>query len=271
MKKELLLPAAAWLGGIAGFGLRRWELAVAYNPQTKLMDTCPATWMLTALCAVLLVLFAAGCLTMGKRPAKEWFYAPNTGYITLTVSAGLVLMMAGAAGLWEQSQTYQTDVIRMVVSGLCIAGGVTALMAGRAVYRGQWSAQVPVLLMGPSFAALAWLVAVYQSHARQPELQLYVWQILSAVAVVLALYGVVSISLGRGSAARTAVYALMGIALTPAALADGSSLLFNLIWLFGAVYLTAQSYMLLHNASGRPWPEQMPPENHSEEMSGPEE
>ena len=29
MKKEILLPAAAWLGGIGGYALRRWELAEA--------------------------------------------------------------------------------------------------------------------------------------------------------------------------------------------------------------------------------------------------
>ncbi|MBO5340317.1 MAG: hypothetical protein J6A62_04915 [Oscillospiraceae bacterium] len=271
MKKEILLPAAAWLGGVVGFGLRRWELAVAYNPQTKLMDTCPATWALTALFAVLLVLFAAGCIGMGRRDAKEWFYAPDTACITLSVCAGLVLIMAGAAGFWEQSLAYRADVIGLAVSGLCIAGGVTALMAGKAIYRGQWSQQVPILLMGPAFALLAWLVAVYQSNARQPELQLYVWQVLSAVALVLALYGVVSVSLGRGSAGRTVVYALMGIALTPAAMADGSSLSFNLVWISGAVYLTAHSYMLLRNASGIPWPERMPSQTQKEQTDEPEE
>lgn len=271
MKKEILLPTIAWVGGIAGFALRRWELAVAYNPQTKLMETCSATWVLTGLFGVLLLLFITGCIGMGKRDAKEWFYAPDTACITLSVCAGLVLIMAGAAGFWEQSLAYRADVIGLVTGGLCIAGGVTALMAGKAIYRGLWSQQVPVLLMGPSFAVLAWLVAVYQSHARQPELQLYVWQVLSAVALVLALYGVVSISLGRGSAGRTVVYALMGIALTPAALADGSSLFFNLVWIFGAVYLSAHSYMLLHNAFGQPWPERMCPQASQEQPENPEE
>lgn len=271
MKKEILLPAVAWVGGIAGFGLRRWELAVAYDPQTKLMETCPATWALTGLFAVLLVLFAVGCIGMGRREAKEWFYAPDTACITLSVCGGMVLIIAGAAGFWEQSRVYSMDVIHIVTSGLCIAGGVTALMAGKAIYRGQWSEQVPVLLMGPNFALLAWLVAVYQSNARQPELQLYVWQVLSAVALVLGLYGVVSMSLGRGSAWRTVVCALMGIALTPAALADGSGLFFNLVWISGAVYLTAHSYMLLHNAFGQPRPERMCPQDEQEQPDEAEE
>ena len=36
MKKEILLPALAAAGGAAGFALRRWELATAFEPDTGL-------------------------------------------------------------------------------------------------------------------------------------------------------------------------------------------------------------------------------------------
>ena len=94
MKKESLLPAVAWLGGIAGFALRRWELSVAYDPELKLMRGCPATWLLWGLAAALLALFALSCRSMGKeqRSPEQWFYAPATSYIMPVVCAGFVLM-----------------------------------------------------------------------------------------------------------------------------------------------------------------------------------
>lgn len=260
MKKEILLPAAAWLGGIAGFFLRRWELATAYDPQLHLMRSSPAAWLLYALCGVLVVLFALACRGMGRqtRTPKQWLYAPSGGYIMLVVCAGFVLMASGLAGLWEQSGLYAKDRMRLLTHALCLLGGVTVLMVGRSVYRGLWTRNTPLLFMGPSFCTLIWLVVSYQANARQPETGLFVWQMLSGVAVVLALYGAVTLAMGRGGAGRTCVFSLAGIGLSLTTLADGHPLGFILMYLFALLYLTAQSWMLLRAASDRPWPERMP-------------
>ena len=95
MKKEHLLPIVAGIGGIAGLALRRLELALAYDPELKLMSACPATWMLWGLAVVLLLLFAAGCRGMNKKEfaPQQWLYAPgDTEYIVLTVCAAFVLI-----------------------------------------------------------------------------------------------------------------------------------------------------------------------------------
>ena len=252
MKKEILLPAAAWLGGIGGFVLRRWELAEAYDPQLRLMEAVPATWMLWVLSGVLLVLFALCCRKMRKDLCPEqWFYAPVTGYIMLMVVSGFVLMASGFAGLWQQRLLFVKDKMLLLTGALCLLGGACVLVAGRSVYRGLWNKNVPLLFMGPSFATLVWLIAAYQRCARQPETSLYVWQMLSCVAVVLAVYGMVTLSVGKGGAGRTCLFSLMGISLTLTTLADGYDLAFVLMYLFGLLYLTAQSWILLCVASGR--------------------
>lgn len=258
MKKEYLLPAVAWLGGIAGFVLRRWELHVAYDPELKLMRGCPATWLLWGLAAVLLILFAVGCRGMGKKEytPQQWLSAPgDTKYIVLVVCAGFVLMAAGLVGLWQQSRLYQKELMVLLTCVLCLVGGVCVLLAGQSAYRGQWSKSTPILHMGPSAATLVWLVAGYQDHARQPETGLFVWQMLSGVAVVLALYGYVTLAVGKGGAGWTCVFGLVGISLSLTTLADGHSLDFMLVYLFAVIYLTAQSRMLLRMAYG---PERMP-------------
>lgn len=252
MKKEILLPAAAWLGGIGGFALRRWELAEAYDPQLRLMQTVPATWLLWVLSGVLLALFAFGCRGMRKDlTAKQWFYAPVTGYVMLMVISGFVLMASGFAGLWQQRVLLEKDTMFLLTGILCLLGGMCVLMAGRSVYRGQWDKNAPLLFMGPSFATLVWLIAAYQRCARQPETSLYIWQMLSGVAVVLAVYGMVTLAVGKGGAGRACLFSLMAISLTLTTLADGFDLPFVLMYLFGLIYLTAQSWMLLCVASGR--------------------
>ncbi len=252
MKKEILLPAVAWLGGIGGFALRRWELATAYDPQLRLMQTVPATWLLWALSGALVVLFALCCRGMRKDLCpKQWFYAPVTGYVMLMVISGFVLIASGFAGLWQQRVLFEKDTMRLLTGVLCLLGGACVLMAGRSVYRGLWDKNIPLLFMGPSFATLVWLIAAYQRNARQPETSLYVWQMLSGVVVVLAVYGMVTLAVGKGGAGRACLFSLMGISLTLTTLADGYDLPFVLMYLFALLYLTAQSWMLLCVASGR--------------------
>ena len=52
MRKELVLPVTAAVSGAAGFFLRRWELASAFEADTGLpIPGMPATWALIALSA----------------------------------------------------------------------------------------------------------------------------------------------------------------------------------------------------------------------------
>lgn len=264
MKKHILLPALAWVGGIAGFALRRWELNSAYDPVTRLMGVTLPGLLLPVLMAALAVTFVLDCRGMGRRGPADWFYAPSAGYAMAALAGGMVLLIAGGVSLWQVYTGGERKIMLLLASVLLVLGGAAAAAAARGIYRGLWSDGLPVLLMGPSFATLLWLVCIYQQHARQPEVQLYMWQLLSAVAMVLALYGYASLALDKGSAGRTCVYSLLAIALTPAALADSVGLSNTLMWLGGMVWLTAQSYMLLGAAFGPERPERMCPEQEEE-------
>lgn len=260
MKKEILLPAVAWLGGIGGFALRRWELAQGYDPQLRLVASGKATWLLWGLMGALLVLFAASCFGMGKkrRTPQKWFYVPATGYIMLVVAAGFLLMASGFAGLLQQRNLLVKETMLLLTYGLCILGGGCLLCAGQDSYRGHWSKHTPLLYMGPAFTMLVWLIAAYQRSAKQPQIGLYVWQMLSAVAVVLAVYTLVTLAVGRGGAGRACLFCLLGISLSLTALADGQDVPNTLVYLSALLYLTAQSWMLLRAAFGKPRRSRMP-------------
>ena len=265
MKKHILLPALAWVGGIVGFALRKWELNAAFDPASQLMRMTLPGVLLVVLMAALAAVVILGCCKMGRRSGGDWFYAPSSGYAMAALAGGLVMLIAGGLSLWQIYTGGERKMMLLLTAILLVLGGGAAAAAARSIYRGRWSDGLPILLMVPGFATLLWLVGVYQQHSRQPEVQLYAWQILSAVAIVLALYGQASLALDKGSASRTSVYGLLAIAMTPVALADGVGLAYTLVWLGSAVWLTAQSYMLLNAAFGPERPERMCPTEEDEQ------
>ena len=95
MRKEILLPAVAVAGGGAGFVLRRWELATAFEADTGLpIPGAPATLALIALSVAMAAVLALLC--RGKYPSftgyDEAFQAKgNTLYATAMVLSAFLL------------------------------------------------------------------------------------------------------------------------------------------------------------------------------------
>lgn len=63
MRKELILPVTAIVGGAIGFFLRRQELLTAFEPDTGLpIEGMPVTWALIALSVVVAAVVFLLCL-----------------------------------------------------------------------------------------------------------------------------------------------------------------------------------------------------------------
>jgi len=261
MKKELILPALALLGGAAGFGLRRWELAAALDPKTGLMAMdCPATWLLIALTAALgavLTVLSRGAGARKLTPQQR-FQAPDSVYILLVVVSAMLLLVSAGAGAMRNSGAVRFEIGTVVLAVLSVLAGVSQLALGKQVYRQKWTENTPILTMIPAFWALGWLILTYQASSRQPVLLVYVYPVMAVVCVLLGLYGLASLSLNKGGVAYVCVFCLLGMYLSLVALAGESGLVGRLQYLAAALYLTAQSYMLLRSAFGLPWPERMP-------------
>ncbi len=259
MKKEWMLPALAWLAAAGGFALRAWELAVSYDPVSRRMAyPCPATGLLWILAVAVAAVIFWLCRGMDKNRPEHWFYDPSTVSVMVTTCAGFVLMAAGGLGLWMAQDTYRPNTLSTLTCVCCLAGGAAMLVYAAAVYRGRSTAQLPLLLMTVCVALLVWLVSSYQQHARQPITALFMWQMLAGVCIVLAVYHLITLSMGRGSAVRTCALCLLSVPLTGISLADGLSLPFTLVSLSAMLLLTTQSRMLLRAAFGAPRPERMP-------------
>ena len=133
MRKEILLPAVAVAGGGAGFVLRRWELATAFEADTGLpIPGAPATLALIALSVAMAAVLALLC--RGKYPSftgyDEAFQAKgNTLYATAMVLSAFLLLGAAALMVLSFVQGTNTVYTRLLLAAL--AAGDLAGVARR--------------------------------------------------------------------------------------------------------------------------------------------
>lgn len=283
MKKYVVLPLLALAGGVGGFLARRWQLASAYVPETGLFTHgAPATLVLMGLLGL-----AAAAILLLLLPIKEGpedflpaFHSPETGQATVLTSAGLLLMIAGALGLWSgldgltlwqmDPDQYQMSTLAAQVAAalLCLPAGNGILLMGRMAYRNElndWACRLAPL---PALAGLVWLFSAHLKNGIEPVLMKYGIQLAAALLLTLAHYDIAAFLFGRPHRRRTVFLSLMGGVLGLTSLADGASLfyagpnpafaLFHIAATL-AYSLSALAFAraLLRNAAGPSWPKRL--------------
>ena len=236
MRKDIALPVLALAGGGACLALRRWQLAAALDPETELFRSVPATPVLIGVLALLALLFLV--LIQGGGKPEDYpaaFRCPSSLYMTLVTAGSLLLLAAAALGtlgffrafqLWRDGLGQGLPVMELLAAVLCIPSAAALMILGRGHYRGGLPACYPGLTTLPGYAALPWLVGIYQEYSRDP--------------VVLRFADMIS---------------LMGIVLNLEALANGQSLFFTALTAAAVLVLLAQSWALLRTCFGPAWPE----------------
>lgn len=282
MRKDIVLPALALAGGVAGFLLRRWQLASAYVPETGLfIHGAPATFALLGLVGLLALAFALG--VQGDKEGPEDFLpafgCPDTGQMTVLTAAGLLMMLSGAWGLWRSmdaiqqwqtgSEEYQLSAVAawLVAAALCLPAGNGVLLMGRAAYRDDLDDWACRLSPFPALAGLVWLFAAHLRHGVEPVLMKYGFGLLAVLLLTLAHYYIAAFLYGRPRRRRTAFLALMGAAVGIVSLADRPDLFTAAATLAFSLSALALGRALLRNTFGPPWPEaeRMPPQEEDQE------
>lgn len=270
MRKDIALPALAAVGGVAGFLLRRWQLASAYVPETGLfVHGAPATCALLGLTGLLILAFAL--LVRGDREGPEDFLpafgCPEAGQMTVLAAAGLLMMLSGALGLKDglaELRLWRADPelypmagpgAQLLASALCLPAGLGVLLMGRAAYRDELDASACRLAPFPALAGLVWVFSAHLKHGTEPVLMKYGFSLFAALLLTLAHYYAAGFLYGKPRPRRTLFCALMGIVVGITALASWPDL-------FTAAATAAFSLSalgLVHALLGGPWPERMPP------------
>ena len=270
MKNSIALPALAVAGGMAGFFLRRLQLASAYLPDQGLfLHGAPATYLLLGLMALLALLF----LLLVWRPREGLddflpaFGSPSPGQMTILVAAGFLMIAAGGFGmfsglrnvqLWQlDPEEYQLSALasRLLTAALCLPAGNGVLLMGRMAYRGELNTAGCFLAPFPALAGLVWVFSAHLKHGTEPVLMKYGFSLFAALLLTLAHYYAAGFLYGKPRPRRTLFCALMGIVVGVTSLASWPDL-------FTAAATAAFSLSALglaHALLGGPWPERMPP------------
>ena len=204
--------------------------------------------------------------TAAEKPEQS-FLCPSTGYMTVMTAGGMCFLLSAAAGVPElmyQYQAWQIDPqhnLLPVAFGLsvlfCLVGSIGALVSGRNNYRGVTGLQVRAPAALPAYAALPWLMALYQEDSRDPILIRVFIPLLAAVFLLLALYQQAAFFYRRPHPVRFTFFAVMGISLGLASLADRPGL-FQILSTLSFVLCTLGGLAALsRNRFGPPQPKRV--------------
>lgn len=270
MRKSVVLPILAFVGGAGGFLLRRWELASAFEPDTGLpIPGAPAAWALIALSVAMLAVFMGLCRGKHNPFPKGYdgaFAAKgNTLYISAMVLSAALLLVSGVLELMGLSQAYATASMtqginpmlstlpKALLAVLTLGCVFCVLSVGKNGYRGEGKGKFKAALLMPAYMACLWLISAYQTRAGDPVRQDYIYELLAIIAALLGFYFTAGFSFEKkGKVFFAALFSLMGVYLSLTTLADAHDLPTLLLYAFSILYLTAQVTALTYNDGRMP-------------------
>lgn len=277
MRKDIILPGLALVGGAAGFLLRKWQLSSAFHEETGLFTHgSPATYGLLGVIALALILFLL--LLAGKtnipRDFLPAFGSPEAGQMTVWAAAGLLFLAAGLLNLmeggqllqlWQATSPLDRDPTQLTLAGarvlgalLCFPAGAGVLLMGRSAYRWEVPESLGYLASMPAFAGLLWLFSTHLEHGTEPVLMRYGFTLSAAAFLMLAHYYFAGFLFERPRPRRALFFALSGIVLGLTSLADGLSLGLSVLTLAFLLSALGFARALLVSAYGSGWPDRMP-------------
>lgn len=278
MRKELVLPLTALVGGAAGFFLRRWELSSAFEADTGLpVSGAPATLALFALSAVLFL--ALAILSWGTGRGFQGSYdeafqtTGNTPYLVGMIASAFLMAGAGTLLLAQAGGILSGSTAGAGLSGflgplvavgrelllalLALASAVSLFLLGKNNYRGEGRGDRSGCLLVPAYASCVWLIVSYLDHSGDPIVLDYVYQLFAVVASVLGCYFLAGFSYRRPKAFPAILFSLTAMYFCLVTLADQHSAAYLLLYVSYFLYFGVSAGALLHNLD-RPSGRRMP-------------
>lgn len=278
MKKPLLLPFIALVGGAAAAVLRLLQNTTSFEEGTGL--PIPGNLPATALVILLVLLAAVLILLVRRLPQKaapafpadftardpRLLFVPMAGLFLMGISG--VLDLVAGLGLTEtliqsavsaadpsgmtsvvaisSSDGYssQAHLILGVLDLLAAAGLFFAVRACGTKHRHSRLRFNGTWLLAPVLAMAVRLVLAYRVDSVNPALEAYYVELLALVFLNLAFYRFSSFSFDAGRTRRFALYACCAVVLCLAAFCDSSSLSARLLEIGAG--LCVLGFLLLH-------------------------
>lgn len=267
VRKQYSLPAFALVCGAIGFILRRWVLATAYEPSTGLpiagAPAALALFALSALFAVLALIFCQGRHYGFPGGYDEAFYSPSPLVSSVTITAGFLMGAAGILKFMDMLQSSETSTLTaesesiswgahsniptVILCVLCLFSAYCFVLTAKNNYRGERKGARSLPLLIPAYACCAWLITTYEARAGHPFLIDYICELFAIIAVVLALYFIAGFSFEKSKVKRTLFASLLGIYFSCVSLAAAGDLATLLLYTFAVLHLLVSVFVLLKN------------------------
>ncbi len=170
----------------AGFVLRRWELATAFEADTGLpIPGAPATLALIALSVAMAAVLALLC--RGKYPSftgyDEAFQAKgNTLYATAMVLSAFLLLGAAVLMVLSFVQGTNTVYTRLLLAALAAVSFFCVMQTAQNSFKGLDRGKYSFTLLMPAYTCCVWLIAAYQVRAGDPVQLDYVYELFAIIA-----------------------------------------------------------------------------------------
>jgi len=257
MMKKLLPLAVALVGGGVGFGLRKWQLAAGFEPETGLaVRGAPSTVALTVWCCLVAAALAFLLWRMPHMPRQVDEAFPAKGkplFLTACVLGGFLLLVSGGAEAvtlsasggsfwWTDWRAALLPVARIVLSAL---GCLCALLWTQRLARGDERVRESLAILELCLFFCAWLISDFRTRAIDPVTQNYLYEVLAIVCALMGLYYLAGYSFQTGKPRRTVVFCLLGVYFSLVTLADGHGLTNICRYGFIILFLTAHAALLL--------------------------
>lgn len=264
MRKHILLPALSVLAGGVGFGLRKWQLAAGFEPDTGLaISGAPS-----ALALIGWSLLVAGVLTFLLTSYKAVPDLPqafgareNPLFLTANVMAAFLFLASAVADGLNYAQLRQTAwsnasilpaALPILRIALCALGLPCTLIWARALSRGGEEARRSLALLGLCLLFSIWLLSDYQMRAADPVTADYAYEVLAIACSLMGLYYVAGFSFQTGKPRRTLFMCLMGVYFSLVTLADGHGLADTARYAAAILFLSSHGVLLLRAAGEAP-------------------
>ena len=263
MRKALILPIAAVIGGLIGLVVRSRFLVQAFEPDTGLpLSGVPITYAMWAVAIITAVVIAA--LSLGKHRTYEKAYTSAFGRGNMIQTSG-TLAAAGlflAAGFFNieafvsspvntMTMARTVSVVRPILGVVCLGAAAGIWFVTQEMKSFKQAKSIWTLL--PGFAACLWVMANYQNWAQDPNLEKYLFSLLAVLLSMVGCYCLPGFAFGKGQVSLTLITCLLAGAFGIMVLGDGLPLMDVSLILAMVFYLVSMASILLDN-DARPEP-----------------
>lgn len=252
MRNHIFLPVLTGVFGALGLALRQLQLRTGFDAYGLPVEGAIVNLALPLCTAAFLL-----CITLpllkgrGRYPERSYDQAfaskDNAGAMTAAVSAAALLVCGAVLALLAFTRRELPNLLHLVLGLLMAASGGCLVGLERSNYRGLGRGRYNSFFLLGGYTAALWVILTYQACSGEPVLQQYVYYLLAAVFVLLALYFTAGYAFEKGKALPTLWSGLCASYFCAVSLLDGTGWHVAAYQAAFLVYFISRSAVLLRN------------------------